>query len=133
MAKVKEKQELKITKDICDKVLYLDCRVEDNVRRLKKSLMKLPLIKSTDDLNTDNLEIIIKKIEKKFMVHLAYIMRSVVDCEDHYSGMIKYETTGSWIRTIYGQSTWEVYAKAVFFLYFYIEDERRKMRNRKDK
>jgi hypothetical protein len=132
MAKGKEK-EFRIPKEICDKVLYLDCRKDENIRSLKKALMKLPIIKSESQLETDNLEIIIKKLEKKFMFHLAYLMRSVVDCEDHYSGMIKYETTGSWIKTIYGQTTWEVYAKAVFFMFFYVEDERRKMRNRKDK
>lgn len=133
MAKGKNKEELKITAEICDKVLYLDCRNDDGIRRLKKSLMKLPMIKSEDDLQTDILETYIKKIEKKFMIHLAYVMRSVVDLEDHYSGMIKTDTSqgGRWLKTVYAQTTWETYAKTLFFMYFYIEDERRKMRNRK--
>jgi hypothetical protein len=130
----KEKKEIKITKDICDKVLYLDCRDKENVRRLEKSLMKLPFIKSEEDLTTDNLELLIKKIERKYMIHLSYVMRTVVDLEDHYSGMIKtWDKDGRWLRTTYGQTTWEVFAKSLFFMFFYIEDERRKMRNRKEK
>jgi hypothetical protein len=131
MAKVKEVKPLKIPKDILDKVLYLDCRDEQNVRRLKKSLMKLPIIKSSDDLTTDALEAIIKRIERKYMLHLSYIMRSVVDLQDHYSGMVKTDASGKWLKTIYGQTIWEVLAKTVFYMVFYIEDERRKMRNRK--
>lgn len=133
MAKDKEK-ELRITKDICDKVLYLDCRDEDNIRRLKKSLMKLPIIKSKEDLTTDGLELLIKKIERKFFIHLSYVMRSVVDMEDHYSGMIKtWDKDGRWLKTTYGLTTWEVYAKTLFFMFFYIEDERRKAKNRAKK
>jgi hypothetical protein len=126
----KQEKELKITKEILEKVLYLDCRKEDDVRRLEKSLMKLPMIKSKEDLGTDKLETIIKKIEIKFAIHLSYIMRSVVDCEDHYSGMIKHQT-GTWLKTIYGKTINEVLGKSLFFMYFYIEDERRKMKNRK--
>jgi hypothetical protein len=126
----KQEKELRITKEIMEKVLYLDCRKDDDIRRLEKSLMKLPMIKGKDDLSTDNLEEIIKKIERKFFIHLSYIMRSVVDCEDHYSGMIKHET-GTWLKTVYGKTINEVLGKALFFMYFYIEDERRKMRNRK--
>lgn len=127
--------ELKITAEICDKVLYLDCRTEEGIRRLQKSLMKLPMVKREDDLTTDRLEEIIKKIETKFMIHLAYVMRSVVDCEDHYSGMIKTDNTqgGRWLRTTYGQTFNEVLAKTLFYMYFYVEDERRKMKNRKGK
>jgi hypothetical protein len=132
MAKVKEKAELKITKEICDKVIYLDLRIDGNARRLMKSLKKLPIVKEDNNLTTDEIEVVIKKIERKFKIHLAYIQRSVIDCEDHYSGMIKHDT-GTWICTIYAQTIWEVYAKALFFMYFYIEDERRKNNNRKVK
>jgi hypothetical protein len=131
MAKGEKAKEIKITKEVCDKVLYLDCRNDEHVIKLKKALSKLPFIKTEDDLETDVLENKIKAIEKKYYIHLAYIQRSVVDCEDHYSGMIKTDAGGTWLRTVYAQTTWEVYAKTLFFMYFYIEDERRKMKNRK--
>ena len=94
--------------------------------------MKLPMIKTESDLTTDKLEEIIKKIEVKFAFHLSYIMRSVVDCEDHYSGMVKHNT-GTWLKTIYGKTLWEVCAKTLFFMYFYVESERKKAKNRKVK
>jgi hypothetical protein len=131
MANKKEKQPLVITKDICDKVLYIDCRTPEGAYKLSKALKKLPMIKSEEDLQTDMLEKYIKKIEKKYMIHLAYVMRSIVDCEDHYSFMIKHYITHSWLKTIYAETMWEGHAKTLFFMYFYIEDERRKMRNRK--
>jgi hypothetical protein len=130
MAKGEKAKEIKITKEICDKVLYMDCRVKDNVTKLQKAVMKLPFIKCLEDTETDYLEEKIKAIEKKFSIHLAYIQRSVIDCEDHYSCMIKHDT-GTWLKTIYAQTIWEGYAKALFFMFFYIEDERRKMKNRK--
>lgn len=128
----KDKDAVKITKEICEKVLFLDLRKDDNISRLQKSLMKLPMVKNIDDTNTERLEKLIKKVEVKYKIHLSYIMRNVVDCEDHYSGMIRHDT-GTWIKTIYGQTFWEVLAKTLFFMYFYIEDERRKNGARKVK
>lgn len=124
-------KELNITAEICEKVLLLDCRTEDGIRRLKKSLIKLPMFKSEEDLNTDNLERVISKIEVKHMIHLSYVMRSVVDCENHYTGMIKTENDGRWLKTVYGKTTWEVFAKALFFFAYHIDSERKKMRNRR--
>jgi hypothetical protein len=130
MAKSKKEAPV-ITKDIVDKVLYLDCRKEEDFRRLEKSLMKLPFINSEEDLQTEIIEEKIKKIERKYMIHLAYIMRSVVDLEDQYNGMIKTDKEGRWLKTVYGITVKEIMMKTLFFMYFYVEDERRKMKNRK--
>ena len=120
MAKTKEKKRIKIPKEVMEKVLYLDCREEDNIRRLEKSLMKLPFIKSKDDLETDRLEELIKKIESKNMIHLSYIMRSIVDGQDYYSGMVKtdVEVKGEWLKTVNGITIREVLMKTLFFFYY---------------
>jgi hypothetical protein len=129
----KEKKEFNIPKEILDKVLFLDCRAPEGSYKLKKAVSKLPMIKDKEtDLTTDGLEVIIKKIEVKFAIHLSYIMRSVVDCEDHYSGMVKHNT-GTWLKTIYGKTIWEVLAKTLFFMYYYVESERKKAKNRAKK
>lgn len=121
-------KDLNITKEIVEKVLYLNCTEEDNVRRLKKSLIRLPMFKKNEDVSTDRLEKIIKKIELKNMIHLAYIMRNVTDGEDIYSCMIKTDTDvdkGRWLKTIYAKSIWEGLAKSLFFMYFYIMADRK--------
>lgn len=113
-----------ITKEIVEKVLYLDCTTDEGVRRLEKSLMKLPFIKSEEDLQTDKLEEFIKKIEVRNMIHLAYIMRSVVDMQDMYSGMIKTDLgdlKGRWLETVHAKTVWETLAKTVFYMYYYLE------------
>jgi chromosomal replication initiation ATPase DnaA len=126
MAKVK-KERIKIPQEVAEKVIALDCREESNIRRLEKFLMKLPFVKDEEDITTDNLEILIKKIELKYMVHLAYIMRSVVDGEDMYSSMIKtdVETKGDWVKTVYGQTFWETLAKTLFYMYYHIEGRKK--------
>lgn len=122
-------KELKITQEIADKVINLDCRSSESIRRLEKSLMRLPFIKSEHDLDTDRLEELIKKIERKYMIHLSYIMRNVVHGEDIYSGMLKLEggrDNGRWIKTVYGLTMREVLAKSLFYMYFYIESNKKK-------
>lgn len=125
--KKSKEEKTKIPKEVLEKVLYLDLREDGNIQKLHKFLNKLPMIKDDDDLTTEGLESIIKKIELEHMVHLAYVMRSVVDGQDHYSGMVKTEagdTKGEWIQTIYGQTFWEVSAKTVFFMYYHITNKR---------
>lgn len=132
----KEKQDLGLTKEIVEKVLYLDCNKEDNIRRLKKSLVRLPMFKKNDDISTERLEEIIKKIEIKNLIHLAYIMRNVTDGEDLYSCMIKTDTgpeKGRWLKTVYAITIWESLAKTLFYMYYYIESDRKKIRKIIDK
>lgn len=112
-----------IPKDVATKVLLLDCREAGNVRRLKESLKKLPFIKTDDDLETDNLEQIIKKLETKGKIRLSYIMRSNIDGKELYSGMLKGNTPevdSKWLKTIHAITIWEVLAKSIFFMTYYI-------------
>lgn len=124
-----KKEKLKITQEIVDKVMYLDCRSDEDVRRLKKSLKRLPIIKSDEHLETDNLEKVLMKIEAKYPIHLSYIMRSYSNGEPVFTGMLKSDKNhnGEWVKTVYGQTTWEVLAKVVFYMYYYITKERDKL------
>lgn len=125
------KEQFIVTEETLDKVLTLDCREEINIRRLKKSLSKLPFIKSEEDIQTDILEEKIKKLEIKYSLHLSYIMRSVVDMEDIYTGMIKTtagDDKGTWLKTVYGKTLWEVTAKTLFFMYYHINKHKKKSR-----
>lgn len=115
-------------KEIVEKVLLLNCEKEENVRRLEKSLTKLPMFKKDKDISTDRLEEIVKKMERKCMIHLSYIMRSLVEGEDVYSCMIKTDTDkekGKWLKTVYAITIWESLAKTIFFMYYYIETNKK--------
>lgn len=118
-----------IPEEVANKVMMLDCREEDNIRKLKKFLMKLSFIKSEDDLQTDNLEIIIKKLEAKTTMNLSYIMRNNIEGKMLYSGMLRADTKdkdGEWIKSVNGITFWETLAKTVFYLYYYIQNENTK-------
>lgn len=119
----KEKN-IKIPKDVAEKVLMLDCRKDDNVRRLEKSLMKLSFIKSEADLQTDNLERIIVKLESKGTMNMSYIMRNNIEGRMLYTGMLRADTAqkdGEWIKSVNGITLWETLAKAVFYIYYYLQ------------
>src|SRR5690606_4874616 len=118
----KKKETPKITKEIMQKVIYLDCSEEEGLRRLNKSLMKLPMVKTEDDLETDRLEEMVKKLELRYMVHLGYVMRTVVDGKDVYTGMIKTDVTvrGEWLETVYGKTFNEILKKTLFYMYYFI-------------
>jgi hypothetical protein len=121
-------KKVKITKEIMEKVVMLDCRKDENVRRLNKSLMKLPLIKSEECLETDNLEKLILKIEKKYPVYMSYMMRYYMDDEVFvYTSMIKTkDRKHDWLISITGKSINEVLKKVVFYMYYYIEMKKEK-------
>lgn len=124
-----------ITEEMVEKILALDCRKEIDIRRLEKSLIKLlPFIKSEDDITTDKLEQFLKRIETKHMIHLCYVMRSVANCEDYYSGMIRSDIgkdQGRWLKTTYGLSFWEVLAKTLIYMYYYLESIKKPKRKGK--
>lgn len=117
----------KITEEIAEKVLMLKCDNEKGIRRLKKSLMKLPFIKAEEDLETDNLEKIVNKIEKKFALHLSYMMRyRDKENEDKviYSCMVR-DSKHNWIVTTHATSIWEGFAKTIFYMYYYVNKQKR--------
>lgn len=122
-----KKERVHIPKEVMEKVIAMNCNDEDNIRRLKKSLMKLPFIKKEEHLNTDHLEKVIKKIERTNMIHLAYVMRSVVGGEDMYTGMIKtdVEVKGDWVMTVYATTFWETLAKTAFYMYYHLEGRKK--------
>jgi len=117
-----------ITLDIAEKVLRINCEEEKGIRRLKKSLMKLPFIKSEKDLSTDRLEKIYSKLERRFNIHMGYINRHWFkdDTSYTYNGMIKDAITHEWIVTVSGKTIWEVYGKALFYLYYHVESKKQK-------
>lgn len=119
MAKVKKAN--KIPEHVAEKVLLLDCSDEKDIRRLHKSLMKLPFIKSKSDLETDRLEEILKKLERRYKFSLAYVNRGYLESRKTYiySGMVKNDK-GEWIVTASALSFNEVLAKVLFYMYFFV-------------
>lgn len=116
---------LKLTQDIANKVINLDCNTEDGVRRLKKSLMKLPFIKDESDLETDRLEKIINKVEAKYDIQLSYLMRVTTPGHNSYSGMLRGKGF-AWVKTVYGMNINETLQKALFYMFYHIESEKEK-------
>lgn len=115
---------IKLTQEIVDKALHMRCDSEKGKLRLKKLLLKLPFVKN-NDTSTDTLEKVLIRYETKYDVHMSYISRFKEQRENgsfrHYSGMIK-NSKGEWLETTYGVDIWEVYAKALIFLYYYVQE-----------
>lgn len=116
----------KIPEEIMTKVVRLDCRKEGNIRRLEKSLKKLPFIKDESDLETDRLEEIVKKIEIKHKINLAYLMKFYLEDNNYfYSGMIKTkDKKAEWLITVNGITIRETLMKTLFFMYYHIQNKK---------
>lgn len=117
---------MNIPDKVLDRVMELDCRKEDNVRRLRKSLAKLPFIKNEKDLEIDRLEVFIKKMEIRYDIHLSYIMRSYINKRAIYNGTVRANVrneTGKWVKNVYSMTMWEMYAKTLFFMYYLVKKE----------
>lgn len=113
------KKVTRIPTNVMIKVTNLNCDNSDSVRRLKKSLNKLPIIKSEADLETDQLDKIINNLSFKHDINLNHIMKSVGERGVMNSAMFK-DNQGSHISTVHGKSLWELLAKATFYMFYYI-------------
>lgn len=114
-----------LPKKVVDKALNVRCDNEEGKEKIKKILLKLPFAKN-GNTSTDFLEEVVKRYEMKYDVHLSYIQRYKNENEKgkmryFYSGMMK-NSKGEWLETAYGISTWEVYAKSLIFLYYYVQE-----------
>ena len=123
---------IKIPKDVMNKVTILDCTEDKNIRRLNKSLMKLPFIKDESDLETDRLEKIMAKLEKKLDVHMAYLMRyrGKDDRPSTYTCMLKTNDEGIWLETVHGLTINESLKKAIFYLYYFSQNKEEELSKR---
>jgi hypothetical protein len=102
-----------------NEIIQLDCKVEGNKKKLRKALVKvIPSLASVNpgELEVEDLEIIIKKIGKKYNVGLGYILPGPLS-EGHYSFMLKELKGGKHIGTVHAMSMFEGFAKAAMWLY----------------
>lgn len=72
-----------------------------------------------DDLSVHDLEEAMWKMCKKYPIGLSYIMTGKPD-EAYYTAMIRRSDNYKMLKTIYGQSMWELFAKVVLFMHAYI-------------
>jgi len=109
-------------------LLSLDCRKQDALDKLKSELCeKLPFLrtKSPSDLNVELLESVLNKMESKYPVRLAYVLKGPAE-DGYYSFMIKRADNHEHIKTIYGVSMLEGFSKVVIYLYGYIKNNFKK-------
>lgn len=114
---------IKVNKEIMEKVLILNCRKEADIRRLDKSLMKLPFIKDDSDLEIDRMEEIVMKLERKLKINLSYFMKYYLDDGTYsYTCMIKTKD-GGWLETIHAATISEGFKKVIFYYYYYSQNK----------
>jgi hypothetical protein len=102
-----------------NEIIQLDCRIESNKMQLRKALVKvIPSLAAVNprELEVEDLEIIMKKIGKKYNVGLGYILPGPI-AEGHYSFMLKEIKNGKHIGTVFAFSMFEGFAKAAIWLY----------------
>jgi hypothetical protein len=103
--------------------LQLDLRVKGNKELLVEMLVSLPFFK--DEPAMEDLEVVLGKVQRKYPVSLAYIMRGPAQ-DDYYSFMIKRSDTNDWIYTVYARSMYEGFAKTILIMYEYIKKNLKK-------
>lgn len=100
------------------KVISLDCKTKENRKILIETVANLPLF-NDKDVNVNTLEKAINKMSNKYPIILGYMLR----CQDssYWSAMIKETNHHECVKTIYGESIFEVFLKATLFMYVYIK------------
>lgn len=105
-------------------ILLLDCREKENRKLLRKKLKGLPMFIDSDkewnEINTDDVEKVVNKVQTKYPITIGYIMISYDD-ELYYNLMIKEKATHKWVTTVYAKTLFEGYAKSLFVMYNYIK------------
>jgi hypothetical protein len=108
-------------------ILQLDCRKIENKKALNVYLVeKTPFFKKHDPavkVDTDDIVAVLEKISDKYPLIVAYMMRSKLDSnEKWYSFMIKRIDNNEYLKTAYGYTVWEGFAKALLYIYGYIKN-----------
>lgn len=98
-------------------VILLDFRIKGNRKLVIDMVAKLPFFNDIE-VNVNTLEIAISKMSNKYPIMLGYIMKG----QDgrYWSAMIKESKEHNWIKTIYGESIFEIFLKTTLFMYVYI-------------
>lgn len=72
----------------------------------------------------EDIEQLIIKLQKKYGHKMQWINLILIDGEKPwYSVSIRDENTKSWVKTLYGITMYELYAKVALFLYAYTRKE----------
>lgn len=108
-------------------LLMLDSRKEGTGELLLEFLQKTPLFKGVETITTDELEKVIRKIQRKYPVILSYITQTkyTMDDEDEpeigYSFMCKRTDDHTHIKTVYALTLHEGLSKVIVLLYSFIK------------
>lgn len=104
-------------------IIQLDCREKENRILLRKALVKLPFFAETDprEISVEDLEQAIKKMESKYDITYSYINKSQID-GGYYCIMVEKKNPWEGLKTIFGITIFETFAKVVIFMYAYIKN-----------
>lgn len=101
-------------------IIQLDVREKGNMRILLERVGEVPLLKGKA-LNVENIETALRKIEGRYPIMLAYIMKGPSDLK-YYSFMIRLEG-GEWLTTVYARDMLEGFSKTLLYVYSYIKSK----------
>lgn len=109
-------------------ILLLDCSKKENRKMLRLSLKKLSLLegitKEWHELNTDDLEKVVKKVSQEYPIKIGYIWPANGDM-NYLSFMIKSSETHEMLKTVFSLTLFEGYAKSLFFMYGFMQKQQK--------
>lgn len=109
-------------------VIESDFRFGNNESETQSWLLKIDAIrkrtKENERVKLEDIETLIIKLQKKYGHTMQWIRLTMIDGErPWYSVSIRNGQTKEYVKTIYGKTIYEIYAKVALFLYAYTRKE----------
>lgn len=102
-----------------DEIIDMVVKTEDDKRYMLNALSKIPLLSKCENITQGILEKAVFKIQYSYPVRMQWIMLffDINDTPDMFKVDIKRTDTGEYIRSIYGLTMFELFAKCVIYMY----------------
>ena len=105
-----------------------DFRYDNFETETQKWLLKIDVLSKRtpegEKVKFEHLEQLIIKLEKKYGHTMQWISLTIIDGEiPWYSVSIRDGNTNEWVKTLYGLTMYELYAKVALFLFAYTRKE----------
>jgi hypothetical protein len=124
----------KLTNELVEEILKLDCRDNEQKIKLMKYIRKIKPFSNyslDEEIPIDLLERFINKITDKYACKINYVLRSYNKEQNHWIFSLKETTGNSYIDTVYGVTISESFIKIAIRLYAAVKNGEVKERGAK--
>jgi len=107
-----------MAKPTLEDMLYADCKNERKMNYLLNYVGNIKWLKKNNlEVTLENLEALYLKLKEKYPVMIAYVMSSNINS---WVCMLKTKDTHQHVNTLYAQSMFEVFLKAIIVIDAYV-------------